>query len=64
MAFTVVGARSLVNYTVCLILGGVFSGTAGWRVVFYLVAGLNAILFSAAVWGLLHNRRSPFLEVI
>ncbi|PMD38018.1 hypothetical protein L207DRAFT_59855 [Hyaloscypha variabilis F] len=52
------------DYTVGLILGGVFGGTAGWSVVFYLVVGLNAILFSAAVWGLLYNRRSPLLEVI
>jgi predicted MFS family arabinose efflux permease len=53
-----------VGNTVGLILGGVFVGTAGWRVAFYLAVGWNAILFGAAGWGLPHDGRSPSSEVI
>lgn len=64
IAFAVLEAGSPAGYTVGLILGGVFVGTAGWRVAFYLAAGLNAILFGAAVWGLPHDGRSSSSEVI
>jgi MFS family permease len=64
ITFAVLGAGSPVGHTIGLILGGVFVGTAGWRVAFYLAAGLNAILFDAAVWGPPHDGRSPSSEVI
>ena len=41
-----------------------FVGTVGWRVAFYLAAGLNAILFGAALWGLPYDGRSTSGEVV
>ena len=63
-AFAVLGAGNPVGYTAGLILGGVFVGTVGWRVAFYLAAGLNAILFGAALWGLPYDGRSTSGEVV
>jgi predicted MFS family arabinose efflux permease len=64
IAFACVGSGQPVGYTVGLVLGGVFAGKVGWRVAFYLAAGLNLALFIAAAWGLPHDGISASRQVI
>jgi MFS family permease len=64
VAFAVLGAGNPVGFTVGLTMGGLFVGTVGWRVAFYFAAGLNAILFGAALWALPYDGRSTPGEVI
>ncbi len=64
IAFASVGAGQPVGYIVGLVLGGLFVGSVGWRVAYYLAAGLNIALFLAAAWGLPRDGCSSSRQLI
>lgn len=52
MAFAFMGGGQPAGFVVGLVLGGVLTDKASWRVGFYLSAGLTAITFALILWGL------------
>lgn len=52
MAFAAMGGGQPVGFSVGLSLGGVLTDTIGWRVGFYIAAGVNTLIFAIALWGL------------
>lgn len=53
LAFSPVGDDQAVGFGLGLTLGGVFSGTVGWRWGFYATAILNVVVLAIALWALL-----------
>ncbi|KAL4930975.1 major facilitator superfamily domain-containing protein [Aspergillus undulatus] len=52
LGFACMGMGQPLGYSVGLILGGIFADSIGWRVGFYISAGINALLCALAFWSL------------
>ncbi|KAL7941400.1 MFS general substrate transporter [Trichoderma barbatum] len=52
IAFSTMGGGQAVGFGTGLVLGGVFSGTLGWRWGFYITAILNVVVLLVAIWAL------------
>lgn len=51
-AFGAMGGGQPLGFTIGLVIGGKLTDTVGWEVAFYIAAGVNAILFGLALFGL------------
>ncbi|UKZ82975.1 hypothetical protein TrVFT333_010776 [Trichoderma virens FT-333] len=52
IAFSAMGGGQAVGFGSGLVLGGIFSGTLGWRWGFYITAILNVVILVVAIWAL------------
>lgn len=52
IGFAMMGAGQPLGYSLGLSLGGVFVNSIGWRVSWYLCAGLALLVFVASIWAL------------
>ncbi|KAL4795827.1 major facilitator superfamily domain-containing protein [Aspergillus venezuelensis] len=52
LGFACMGMGQPFGYSVGLILGGIFADSIGWRVGYYISAGINAILCGIGFWSL------------
>lgn len=52
IAFAFMGGGQPVGFAIGLTLGGVLTETIGWRIGFYIAAGINAVVFAVALFGL------------
>ncbi|KAK3358400.1 integral membrane protein [Lasiosphaeria ovina] len=52
VAFAMNGMGQPLGYATGLVLGGVFTGTVGWRWAYYMMAGANLVVSLGGVWAL------------
>lgn len=58
-AFAALGAAQPTGFFVGLIIGGILTDLLSWRVCFYLVAGINAVIFFASVLSVPRDAKLP-----
>lgn len=52
LAFGAMGGGQPLGYVVGLVIGGTLTDAIGWQAGFYLAAGINAVLFVLALFGM------------
>ncbi|KAK0654778.1 major facilitator superfamily domain-containing protein [Cercophora newfieldiana] len=52
VAFAMNGMGQPLGYALGLVLGGIFTGTIGWRWAYYMMAVVNAVLSVGSIWSL------------